>query len=99
MTDYIHQVRASGPRPAQDSRDLGTLALLFALVALALGGGALVHQLALRDRADAVEHRVDRLDAEHPTDEGMEAARRAAIARAVEEGRRDLAGAEKEVRR
>lgn len=50
-----------------------------------------------RDNAAIIsdlQARVARLDAEHPTDERMEAARSAAIARAVEEGRRDLAGAE-----
>ena len=82
MTDHA---RTSAPRDRHEGdTELAPLALLCALLALALGGGTWVHQLALRDRAGMVEARaadlearVARLDDLHSTDAQLERQRAA----------------------
>lgn len=90
------------------NRDFGALLLLLSIVELALVAGALVSQIGLRDRLGVLTVRVEALEAARavsslhgaPTSQTTTSTVYDDSAeRAIAEGRRDLAGAEREVKR
>lgn len=84
MTDYARR----SPRDAEVRTEVAPLALIGA--ALVLAGGSLVADLGLHTHQGVLERQVAEL-------RGRVEALEAPAARAIEQGRRDLAGAERTV--